>query len=381
MSAVLSRQAERRRGGPLAMLGTLMLVWVIFRVVSWAPVPFDLQMPHSDHGFGFGLAANDDTPAAEPSALASAGSDVTQQTLTLPMRLAERARISPTFAGASESGGGSVVFADPYVTGGHQLLLMAGLSHVPVPQDVATLFRERSAGNGPPTPPAMADKMAVQQPQRWSLDSWLFVRDGSGAASTAAPFASTYGASQAGAVLRYRLAANSANQPNAYFRAYKALDKGGEEEAALGLAARPLAKIPLMANAEMRATRVGGKTRLRPAGFVYTQLAPLDMGGGMRAEAYGQAGYVGGAGKTAFVDGQLRLDREVARFKLGDLRAGAGAWGGAQKGAARLDIGPSASIGLPLGQNPARLSMDYRMRVAGDAQPEDGIAVTLFSNF
>ncbi|MCP5396271.1 MAG: hypothetical protein H6918_06005 [Sphingomonadaceae bacterium] len=381
MNAIVARQAQRRRGGPLAMLGTLVLVWVIFRVVSWAPVPFDLQMPHRDHGFGFGLAASDEEPEAGLPAAAPSVPALAQAGTSLLPRLAGGSAPSPSSAVMAAASGEAQSAAGPYMMAGHNILLMAGLSHVPVPDDVASLFRERGAANGPPTPPVLAERAMPQRGKRWSLDSWLFLRDGSGGASAAAPLASTYGASQAGAVLRYRLAAGSAHQPNAYFRAYKALDRGGEVEAALGLAARPLADLPVMANAELRATRVAGKTHLRPAGFVYSQLAPLSLPAGMRAEAYGQAGYVGGAGKTGFVDGQLRLDRELARFKLGDLRAGAGAWGGAQKGAARLDIGPSASIGLPLGQHPARLSMDYRMRVGGDAQPEDGIAITLFSNF
>ncbi len=64
-----------------------------------------------------------------------------------------------------------------------------------------------------------------------------------------------------------------------------------------------------------------------------------------------------------------------------DLRAGAGAWGGAQEDAARLDIGPSASVSFQLGEGRGRLAADYRIRVAGDAEPSSGPALTLSAGF
>ncbi|MCH2487899.1 MAG: hypothetical protein MK010_09195, partial [Erythrobacter sp.] len=71
----------------------------------------------------------------------------------------------------------------------------------------------------------------------------------------------------------------------------------------------------------------------------------------------------------------------LARFDLGEISIGAGAWGGVQRGAGRLDIGPSASVALRLGRSPVWLSADYRFRIAGDAQPGSGAAVTLSTGF
>ena len=42
---------------------------------------------------------------------------------------------------------------------------------------------------------------------------------------------------------------------------------------------------------------------------------------------------------------------------------------------------PSASIALRLAESPARLSADYRFRVAGDARPGSGAALTLSAGF
>lgn len=133
--------------------------------------------------------------------------------------------------------------------------------------------------------------------------------------------------------------------------------------------------------AEVRIQRVGGDNRLRPAILAVTELEPVRLPLGTRGETYAQVGYVGGDFATPFVDGQARITREVAEFDLGHLDVGSGVWGGAQKGAKRLDIGPTASVHTRIGEVPARLSIDYRERVAGDAAPRSGVAVTFSVGF
>ena len=96
---------------------------------------------------------------------------------------------------------------------------------------------------------------------------------------------------------------------------------------------------------------------------------------------YAAAGYVGGYAATAFVDGQLRVDHHIATIGPTEIRAGGGVWGGAQQGASRVDVGPTASIGLASGHAAARLRFDWRMRVAGDAAPTSGPAVTIAAGF
>ena len=123
------------------------------------------------------------------------------------------------------------------------------------------------------------------------------------------------------------------------------------------------------------------ETLLRPSVFATTGLFADHSDSGMITRGYAQAGFVGGKAATAFADGQIGAERRVARFDLGDVAVGAGAWGGVQRGAGRLDIGPSASLALQLGEAPARLSADYRFRVAGDALPGSGAALTLSAGF
>lgn len=64
------------------------------------------------------------------------------------------------------------------------------------------------------------------------------------------------------------------------------------------------------------------------------------------------------------------------------MRLGAGVWAGGQNGAVRLDIGPRVSIPLNLGKSvSSRIAIDWRMRVAGNASPASGPALTIASSF
>ncbi|AKH42484.1 hypothetical protein FHS61_000254 [Altererythrobacter atlanticus] len=154
-----------------------------------------------------------------------------------------------------------------------------------------------------------------------------------------------------------------------------------ERELAAGLSARPLPGIPLRLAAELRASEGAFHDEIRPAAYVVSEFLPMRLPHGLRAETYFQAGYVGGRYATAFFDGQARIEREFAQWKDFRLGAGSGVWGGAQQGSSRLDIGPAATATFPLGPARARLSAEYRFRVAGDAKPDSGPALTLSAGF
>lgn len=254
--------------------------------------------------------------------------------------------------------------------------LAGAISPRPMANPNLTNSEERSV---PPFHPAGHES---DGPRRWSADAWVFLREGGRAslASGAAP--ATYGASQAGAVLRYRLAAESRHRPAAYIRTTAALGGSSEREAALGLSARPLSKLPVIAAVEMRATDTGRGSFMRPAAMLITEIAPVQLVHRLRADVYVQTGYVGGRFATPFVDGQLRVDRGVRTIGPVEVRAGAGVWSGAQKGAARIDAGPAATLGLGLGERAsARLAVDWRFRLGGNAAPSSGPALTLSAGF
>ena len=98
--------------------------------------------------------------------------------------------------------------------------------------------------------------------------------------------------------------------------------------------------------------------------------------GGLRLDAYAQAGIVGLKERDAFVDAAVRLSAPV-----GPIELGGGAWGAAQPGASRLDAGPSLSYRLPVAGTHLRLQADWRLRVTGDAAPGPGPALTLAADF
>lgn len=357
-----------RRGQPVLVLGMILLAWVGARVAAWhAPMvaepAFEVAhhpvAPPIDAPFARPLSGRRETPpVAVPAILAPA--PVTVEISPQPQSPQPRLPAPPpAFAPVSAA-----------VAGGHGLLWMAAVSRLPLPAAFAAL---------PPAVPA-SEGSARAPHTRWSVDGWLLLRGGK-APQGAAAFA-TYGASQVGAVARYRLDPASPHRPAATVRAAAALNGSGEREVALGLAARPVAALPVGVIAELRATRrADGAVKLRPAITAVTELAPQSLPLGLRAQAYGQAGYVGGAGATAFADGEARVEGPVARHGPAELTIGAAAWGGAQEGAARLDIGPTISLGINAAGKAARLGLDWRVRVAGDAAPASGPALTLSAGF
>jgi len=236
--------------------------------------------------------------------------------------------------------------------------------------------------------PDTTSQAAPRQP-RWSADSWMLWRPGSTSAPTAAnpsALGPSYGASQVGAVLRYRMLPGSALMPSVYVRGYAALNGTLERESAVGVQLRPLGSVPVAVMGEMRASQFyDGTQHIRPAATLVTLLPPRALPGGFSADIYAQGGYVGGKAASPFADGQLRVDRKFLDLGRFDLRLGAGAWAGAQQNVARLDIGPALKLSLPggiiNGRGALHLAVDWRWRVAGNALPGSGVALTLAAGF
>ena len=259
---------------------------------------------------------------------------------------------------------------------GHALPL-AGL---PLAQDTSATRQGPEIRNrdGVAAFPALATPTAATA-SRWSVDGWLLLRkDTTTSILSGLP---SYGRSQAGAVIRFSLAPSSPLRPQAYLRASAALAGASEHEVAAGVSARPLAGVPLRLAVEARVGEMARGTRLRPAAFAVTEFAPLRLPLGARAEVYAQGGYVGGDYATAFADGQARVERPLAQRGQTELAAGAGVWGGAQRDAARLDFGPTAAVTFRLGAGRGRIAADYRFRMAGDAEPSSGPALTVSAGF
>lgn len=229
-------------------------------------------------------------------------------------------------------------------------------------------------------PVPLSPGLAERKGDRWSADAWMLARKE--APLSPGTERSVYGGSQAGAVLRYHIAPTSGYRPLAYVRVSSATGAVRESEIALGLGVRPIPSLPITLAAEARGFRgADGRKSFRPAVLAYTELPPLSLPLGLVGETYVQAGYVHGRYKSAFVDGQLRVDRKIAQVGGSSLRLGGGIWGGMQKGASRLDAGPGASALVDIWGTPSRVSLDWRFRLLGDAEPKSGPALTISAGF
>ena len=386
----------RRRGHPLLALILLMVSWVGARAAMWeapkvtaveAAMPAAAMPEALRPAKALRPAAPRIVPSASPSAPLLAPADgplnqepagpITPPAITQPTIIATEAAGVP----ASESAPAPRKRQTAADSAGHQELYSAAMS-MPTIDESSAMESPRSAR----LPGAAA--LVQTAGSRWSGDAWLVLRDGgngfnapgAGLPGVVVPVG-FYGGSQAGAVLRYRLSLTSPLQPALYLRASGGLEYPRGEEVAVGFAVRPLAKAPFSLMAEARVTRTTSGTIVRPAAAVVSQLPPAMLPLGLRGEAYVQAGYVGGRDATAFVDGQARAEKPVLRSGRFELRAGGGAWGGAQRGASRLDVGPTATLSLPIGPAGARVSADYRIRVAGQAAPGSGAVLTLSAGF
>ena len=76
-----------------------------------------------------------------------------------------------------------------------------------------------------------------------------------------------------------------------------------------------------------------------------------------------------------------RVERPLVHPGNFEPRAGGGVWGGAQRGASRVDVGPTATVNFRLGPTNTRLSADYRWRVSGNSASDSGPVVTSSAGF
>jgi hypothetical protein len=110
-------------------------------------------------------------------------------------------------------------------------------------------------------------------------------------------------------------------------------------------------------------------------------VSDVALPGGFRLEASGQAGVVGAHRRDGFAEAAVVVDHRIGADEHGPLRLGALASAAAQPGASRVDVGPRLTLRLPNVGPGSRIAVDWRQRIAGEARPESGLAVTLAADF
>lgn len=208
---------------------------------------------------------------------------------------------------------------------------------------------------------------------RFSASAWLLLRDGGSPAPGLG--GGQLGGGQAG--LRIAYALGTSRRVALVARLTSPLSGPGRE-AAIGVEWRPT-RLPIRLVAEHRFALGRGKGG--PGVALIGGTGPARIAAGFDLETYGQAGVIRRTRTEPYADGAARLSRPLA--SLGKVRVdlGLGAWGGAQRGAARLDLGPSLGLRAPVGGKTVRLSLEWRQRVAGSARPASGPALSIGSDF
>lgn len=382
------------KGAPLALFAVLLCSWIGGRVMLW-----DDSWLEPATASGQNAADSEAASSARSTIVAPRVTEAAQvrilpvaQPLPQPNAAVIPAIEVPTPAAKARSKGRALrsLARAADVSGPGEPVVQA-----PLP----SLAQRPAAGPISPVRPGFAAPYSVKSPvtppvtmlaappaDRWSVDAWGFWRQGSDAAPVSQGRVPIYGASQIGAIGQFRVTPHSSADLRLYARAYRALVVRGETEVSFGGSLRPVSALPIRTFAEMRYTQTPFGNDWRPAAFMVTELPPQSLPAGLQLEAYGQAGWVGGDFATAFADGQMSVVRKVARFPArgstpARLSVGAGAWGGAQKDASRLDVGPTLRLDWTMGRVPARFSVDWREQVSGDAAPESGLAATLSTSF
>ncbi|WP_448660192.1 hypothetical protein ACPVPU_06695 [Sphingomonas sp. CJ99] len=347
----------RAGGRPLRFAGLILGGWVVLRVMLLWYQTGDLPGAIRDGVPGGAiverLVRGSDAIAAPPAALAIPPAAVpVAPTMPLPTLIATAATPAPMpflhLPPAERQG------VDPERVNMAMLALIALEPATPVAWT--------------PDPRLSPDLPApASVPAGLSGSAWLMARGGA-----ARPVAGQgqLGGSQAGARLRHPIghraiaAMAGVNVP---------IGAAGRELVA-GLEWRPLdAPVTLIAEQRMAVDGVGAAT----GAAAVAGIGPQPVGGGLSIEAYGQAGAVMRDRLEPYADGAARALHPVGTT----VAMGGGIWGGIQRDAARLDIGPSAVATVRLGNQPVRVALDWRQRVAGDAAPDSGPALTIGLDF
>ena len=218
------------------------------------------------------------------------------------------------------------------------------------------------------------------RPPPLNIYAYSFWREGNVGSGLAS--AGQYGGSQSGIIATWNLGATFPALVNERLsvvgRLSGAHDDSRELEAAAGIRWQPIAKLPISLTVEQRIRPRGtDRVAIYAAGGIDRKPLPA----GLHLDAYGQAGWASRQGGGYFFDGIARAQRPLITRDKGEIAAGAGAWTGGQEGAQRLDIGPTAGGTLRVGKASFRLSADWRFRIAGNASPGDGPALTLSTGF
>lgn len=222
--------------------------------------------------------------------------------------------------------------------------------------------------------------------KRWRMDAYSLVREGASGLVSDRPL---LGGGQSGIRLGYTPDPLAQRPIELFGRLAIAHDglspKGRGTQAAIGAAWMPLGRGGPAVGAE-RLIALGREGRdawaIRVSGGAWHTAdakLPLDL------SAYAEAGIVGAHSRDGFAGAQALALYPVTTRKGTRIGIGGGVWGSVQDGeartASRLELGPGAQLSQQIGKGTIELRGEYRFRIAGDAAPGSGPALTIATRF
>ncbi|MGP1282460.1 MAG: hypothetical protein ACTS1X_05745 [Parasphingopyxis sp.] len=342
---------------PVRFIATILTTWIVLRIAFWAPAEIPPLLLDRPSPFLPDLSSLPLFDRSRPGATAAPVGRTFREIFANRLR-DERAAAAPP--------------SPPGHCGARCQRIFLAAHMPPLSQPLLMRFARRPSRL--PSPPLA--RPAASSP--FSLAAWVQWRSGDGVEALADD--GELGGSQAGIRARYRIVRAAGFEAALAARLSRPIERDNGAEAAIGVAVRPAADIPVELTAERRiALDHGGRDAwaIGIAGGVYRRPLPF----GLELDGYAQAGVVGARSRDLYGDAALIVSRPVPLGGRGTLSFGGGVWAGAQPGASRVDIGPEASVRLPVGNGGVRLSLSWRERVAGSAAPGSGPALTLGADF
>jgi hypothetical protein len=339
------------RGRPFGFLGGLCAMWVGARVamVTYA-APVDFVQP---------MASNPEKGAekSEPRAGSSHASEVnTVHYCCHPENASNRTILSIPMAGSAPQ------FADD----GQVLPIFPDMSYLlPAVQNAP----QTSESPSPLIPFSSIGPSAAARNGSISAYAYSFWRNGPAPLGFA-----QYGGGQSGIIATYKLDARA----SLLARTTIGHTDIRNREAAVGIRWSPKADIPFSITVERRFRNNGSDAS---AAYIASGQSAIKLPLGFALDTFGQAGVITGKETQYFFDGQARAERALLSSGPLQVRVGGGIWTGGQKGIARVDIGPTVGTEIVVQDIRIRVNADWRFRIAGDARPGSGPALTLSTSF
>lgn len=369
---LLSLPLRQARG--LRFLALLLGLWLMVRLASYWPGEVPAALPLSPFAAPRELSKALDVPLVRPPLMPRREQEWGPE----PMPISAPRQVLPLAPRDTPPQTASGFSSEQRHT--WRLALLARLGARPLQNNPLAAFPMVENGIAPGIVPAAPLARWPDKAQgRWSLAATGYWRGGRGSTAPVGPGGTArLGGSQSAVRLGYLV--DPQMSLRAYVRATHTPGRRDGGDVAVGVALRPVRSVPVDLYLERRTVVAGSEpdtTLVYAAGGFDNYRLPHDF----RLSGYGQAGVAHYGDLVGFADAAVVVQRDVASVRGVRLALGSIAAVSVQPGARRLDAGPRASLLLTdVGQG-ARIALDWREQVAGNARPGSGLALTLAADF